>query len=66
MTLNSTRSFRAVSTAASQTRRAVGDLELLPRLHAQHARQMMGVVAGDFRAPVANLIDEEPPACHVQ
>jgi len=26
----------------------------------------MGVVAADFRAPFANLIDEKPPACHVQ
>ena len=44
----------------------VGDFELLPALHAKHAHQMMRLVALHRRTLVANLLDEEAAACHVQ
>ena len=42
----------------------VGNLELLPRLDAQHARQMMSVGASDPRASGLHGIDEEAAAGH--
>ena len=44
----------------------IRNLVFLTHLHTQYACQMMGLVAADFRAPFTNLIDEKPPACHVQ
>ena len=44
----------------------IADLELLPRFHAEHARQVLGVLAPYLSLPVADLFDKESAACHVQ
>jgi hypothetical protein len=44
----------------------VRDLVLLAGFDAQHAREMVRVFAGNFRAAVAHLIHEEPSPSHVR
>ena len=40
----------------------VGDFIALPGFDAQHARQVAGVVAGNFGSSVAHLVNKEPAA----
>jgi PAS domain S-box-containing protein len=42
----------------------IGDLEFLAHFDAQHACQVVGVLACDFGLTFADLIDEEAAACH--
>ena len=44
----------------------IGDFEFLAGLDAKNAREMQGVLTGDFSLSFADLIDKKTAACHVQ
>ena len=51
----------------AKEKRTGGSLEsMVAGLDAQNAREMVGVLTGDFSLPFADVIDKKAAACHVQ